>query len=634
MLRGAAAVVCLAGCLAAVALLAPAAEPAALAEQRNLDQKLRKILNAEQTAAGAIDLLWHETSKMPSAHRNEHRLLDGPKVGTLEGDEKVGATWSARMGLYLHTLNDLELPEAEELAPSNLDLHLYQNKATSSTEGALNARSVPEVRKNRRASAAVSPSTFASSARSSPLAAPLPALEKASVTAIRAAAAARVEKMMSSVKTQQAGTEQLVARVAKPQPSSFFNDALRNLAARKQPLARSHLKARTMMLAEAPEQHHVPDTEMAIRDAVADEGMGKEAALGDTLEGHWHAPMWPNGHDEGSPVLTSTIAAPGQGGEFAYGFPYDEAKLFAVDGATGDAIDGANATAASLDDVVDAAEAEAKEEKVPAAEGGSATPFYEGVGAGGNLGPKSQGGWNGNTLPPAMPDDAQREEWLKQRANGYSDEFSRAAQAISNSDHEQSMVRENSADEAEDGQQGAAEDSHVSTLRQNIAQFVGAFGGHAQQHNYALHSVQHETEKPAPANKAEAEASAMPGARQMLAARNPRRRSKTTGHTASRLVKMVQGDENLSDKEFLAKFKPKTVDEGEDFPCGWPGPPCAYPAGESTAGGFLGGLGPSHGFGAMNAKSIGNPAQLALANAPADTHTHTHTHKWVCGAGV
>jgi len=39
------------------------------------------------------------------------------------------------------------------------------------------------------------------------------------------------------------------------------------------------------------------------------------------------------------------------------------------------------------------------------------------------------------------------------------------------------------------------------------------------------------------------------------------------------------GADTLSDKDFLAKFKPKTVDEGEDFPCGWPGPPCADPGG-------------------------------------------------------
>ena len=36
---------------------------------------------------------------------------------------------------------------------------------------------------------------------------------------------------------------------------------------------------------------------------------------------------------------------------------------------------------------------------------------------------------------------------------------------------------------------------------------------------------------------------------------------------------------SVSDSRFLAQFKPATVDAGEDYPCGWPGPPCSDPGG-------------------------------------------------------
>ena len=71
-------------------------------------------------------------------------------------------------------------------------------------------------------------------------------------------------------------------------------------------------------------------------------------------------------------------------------------------------------------DIVDAAEEEAvQKSKAMAASGSSATPFYQGVGAGGEFGPSGVGGWDDKPTPPAMPDEEQREAWLQQRANGY-----------------------------------------------------------------------------------------------------------------------------------------------------------------------------------------------------------------------
>jgi len=306
-MRVPAAVLCLAGCFAAVALLVPSPDSSSLAVRarqesvHSLDRKLQKILDAEHTAAGAIDVMWHETDRMPDAQDRQ----DGPRTGL--GGDNGDSTWSAKMARSLETLNDLELPAAEQIAPSNLNLNLYHRKAGTTQA------TVEETRVQ-----AVAPST-----RSTISASQLPAPVAVSATAIRAAA--RVAKIMSSITRQETGTEQLVA---KPKPT-FFHDALQNLAARR----KTHLKARTMMLSAVPEggeKAEAAGTEMAIQDAVKDEGMGREDEFGDTLKGHWHAPMWPGGDDEGSPVLTSTIAAPGQGGEFAYGFPYDEAKLFAV----------------------------------------------------------------------------------------------------------------------------------------------------------------------------------------------------------------------------------------------------------------------------------------------------------------
>jgi len=322
-MRAAAAVLCLAGCFAAVALLVDPhpKESSSLAvrarqESReavhSLDRKLHRILDAEKTAAGAIDVLWRETNRMPDAQDRR----DGRRTGL--GGDNGDSTWSAKMARSLETLDDLELPAAEQIAPSNLDLNLYHQQA-GTTQATVEETRVEAIAPSTRAPWETRSTTVSASQ--------LPAPGAASATAIRAAA--RVAEIMSSVKRQETGTEQLVAK----QNPSFFHDALHNLAARQKPLARSHLKARTMMLSAAPEDSEKAEaagTEMAIQDAVKDEGMGREEEFGDTLKGHWHAPMWPNGDDEGSPVLTSTIAAPGQGGEFAYGFPYDEAKIFAV----------------------------------------------------------------------------------------------------------------------------------------------------------------------------------------------------------------------------------------------------------------------------------------------------------------
>ena len=74
----------------------------------SLDRKLSKILGAERTAAGAIDMLWKETNTMSSA-RSERKAV-GRRLGS--GGK---ASWSERMGKDLQRLNELELPEAEAL---------------------------------------------------------------------------------------------------------------------------------------------------------------------------------------------------------------------------------------------------------------------------------------------------------------------------------------------------------------------------------------------------------------------------------------------------------------------------------------------------------------------------------------
>jgi hypothetical protein len=498
------------------------------------------------------------------------------------GDEDSDGSWSSKMAQSLQRLSELTLPEAEAIAPTNLDLDVHQEEDDAAAPGsnklarsaALRTKQVGRLekeadteeekewdaaRRQRKGEKFVaSPASVRLKPALAALSAPKPAA--AAVSAVQAAAAARVQKVLGSVKRREAGTEQLVAMPR----ASFFEDAVNNLAA-AQKAPRSHLSGRTMMLADATPAggddtaEQAADTVGAFEDAVADGHEASEEQLGDTLQGQWHAPMWPGGSDEGSPVLTSTIAAPGQGGEYAYGFPYDEAKLFSLDGLNAPA---ANATGGGLGDVVEAAENEATDEGKPAAQQALAAPFYQGVGAGGQQGPSSEGGWNGNELPPAMPDDLKREGWLRTRANGFADEFSSAARAITHTGREQAMARENAQDEQADPTQGALEDSNISQLRARIAKFVGAFdtggaqplqGGEdggvvkASQGDHSLRSVQ--SQKLA-----------------IVAAKK----------VAERTAKL--SGEGIGDKEFLAKFKPPTVDEHEDFACGWPGPPCADPA--------------------------------------------------------
>jgi len=592
--RSAAALLCAATCAVGFCVLGPGAAPRELARGgavSSLDARLRKILNAEHQAAGAIDVLWRETNQEPAGHPYDplreaaaKSWPDGSRDKRMispGGDEDADGSWSAKMAQSLQRLNELTLPEAEAIAPTNLDLDVHQNEDDAAAPGsnklarsaAVRTQQVGRLEKEadteeekewdaaRRQRKGANFISSRSSVPRKPALAAVSVPASAAVSAVQAEAAARVQKVIGSVKRQEAGTQQLVATTR----ASFFEDAVNNLAAAKK-APRSHLSGRTMMLAdETPAggedtAEQAADTVVAVEDAVADGHDASEEQLGDTLQGHWHAPMWPGGSDEGSPVLTSTIAAPGQGGEYAYGFPYDEAKLFSLEGGNAPA---ANATGGGgLGDDVEAAENEATDEGKPGAQQVLAAPFYQGVGAGGQQGPSSQGGWNGNELPPAMPDDMKREEWLKTRANGFADEFSSAARAITHTGREQAMARENTQDEQADHTQGALEDSHISQLRANIAKFVAAFdtggaqplqggedGGavNASQGDHALRSVQ--SQKLA-----------------IVAAKK----------VAERTAKL--SDEGMGDKEFLAKFNPPRVDEHEDFACGWPGPPCADPA--------------------------------------------------------
>ena len=414
LLRPAATVICTLAAIAAVVLLVGPAEQlgtTTLVENKDaktqtrkpvlfdrLDDRLQEISGAEKTAAGAIDVLWKETDRLPAAA--EYDPHDRRDVDKLNDRVNGVATWSTRWRRVLEALNERELPEAEEIAPANLAAQWGQSKRDGV---ALSAR-------RQDAKEASSGANRDS------------ALE---------VAASRVAR----------------ARATKADVAPASSRALPSVVAKKS-VATARLKSRTMMLTEVPSadkegrngdagagagESEAGDTEMAIEDAMQDEHMGREEQLGDTLQGKWHAPMWPNGDDEGSPVLTSTIAAPGQGGEYAYGFPYDEAKLFSLDGAGGGNETGANASsteealeaspddAAEADgDIVDAAEEEAvQKSKAMAASGSSATPFYQGVGAGGEFGPSGVGGWDDKPTPPAMPDEEQREAWLQQRANGY-----------------------------------------------------------------------------------------------------------------------------------------------------------------------------------------------------------------------
>ena len=78
-----------------------------------------------------------------------------------------------------------------------------------------------------------------------------------------------------------------------------------------------------------------------------------------------------------------------------------------------------------------------------------------------------------------MPGDAEREAWLKQRGNGFSDEFSDAARSITVLKRDGAMQRENAADERADGQslqlQAPTVDPRIARQREKIAQFVSAF---------------------------------------------------------------------------------------------------------------------------------------------------------------
>lgn len=593
--RSAAALLCATACAVGICVLGPGAAPRELARGgavSSLDARLRKILNAEHQAAGAIDVLWRETNQEPAGHPYDplreaaaRSWPDGRRdIGMISrgGDGDSDGSWSSKMAQSLQRLSELTLPEAEAIAPTNLDLDVHQEEDDAAAPGsnklarsaAVRTKQVGRLekeadteeekewdaaRRQRKGEKFVaSPASVRLKPALAAVSAPKPAA--AAVSAVQAAADARVQKVLGSVKRREAGTEQLVAMPR----ASFCEDAVNNLAA-AQKAPRSHLSGRTMMLADATPAggddtaEQAADTVGAFEDAVADGHEASEEQLGDTLQGQWHAPMWPGGSDEGSPVLTSTIAAPGQGGEYAYGFPYDEAKLFSLDGLNAPA---ANATGGGLGDVVEAAENEATDEGKPAAQQALAAPFYQGVGAGGQQGPSSEGGWNGNELPPAMPDDLKREGWLRKRANGFVDEFSSAARAITHTGREQAMARENAQDEQADPTQGALEDSNISQLRARIAKFVGAFdtggaqplqGGEdggvvkASQGDHSLRSVQ--SQKLA-----------------IVAAKK----------VAERTAKL--SGEGIGDKEFLAKFKPPTVDEHEDFACGWPGPPCADPA--------------------------------------------------------
>ena len=166
------------------------------------------------------------------------------------------------MAQYLERLNELTVPEAAAVAnqagappqraPALADAHAPAAAAPMPRRAA-GPRAPP-----RAAAATVSAMHAAAAARVH--------LPKAAA-AVHAAAAGRVQKVLGNVKTQEAGTQQLVAEPR----ASFFQDAVNNLAAAKKP-AHSHLQARTMMLAAAAPptdnaEEQAADTQMAIEDA-------------------------------------------------------------------------------------------------------------------------------------------------------------------------------------------------------------------------------------------------------------------------------------------------------------------------------------------------------------------------------
>ena len=197
-----------------------------------------------------------------------------------------------------------------------------------------------------------------------------------------------------------------------------------------------------------------------------------------------------------------------------------------------------------------------------------------------------------------MPGDAEREAWLRHRANGFSDEFRDAARAISATKRNGAMQRENAADEKVDGQslrlQGAAGvDPQIERQREKIAQFVGAMAraglAAPKDEARARLMVMH--------GKAQSELlAAKTPAKQMLLATKSRAAALASASAiagAQQSLSSVAGAD--SDRDFLSKFATKdTVDHGEDFPCGWPGPACASPGGE-TGGGIMGGGNPRDG---------------------------------------
>ena len=588
---------------------------------KHLDGKINQILQAEHTAAGAIGVLSQETNMLPMARGFTPAARDEREGALAASLIPSSATsghkndWTDNMQEKLERLNEMQLVEAEQIAPSNLELH--PSKIHSAPEAAAHKPAAES--RHLAAASRVAHAIAASAAGAANTAAgPDGTTERDASTAvtIRAAAAARVAQALGGSSQKNAVSQQLAVAaegVKKVRPNT------------KNPTARSHLQARTMMLtAGAPtatmeqadageaEEHgndgaQVADTVMAIEDAMSDTGMGEEAKLGDTLEGRWHAPMWPGNSDEGSPVLTSTIAAPGQGGEYAYGFPYDEAKLFSLD--AGQNATDTNVTSEEADeDVVAAADDEDGAQAAHSSQG-----FYQGVGAGGSEGPGGGGGWGNKALPPRVPGEVQRETWLRTRGSGFTDEFYGAAKRLARKSRAHGLDGDAVYSTRQSGEGAGGKSARMASMRNKIAKFVGAFDVAA-----GRESVQTKD-----GSKAEAALLGGKGTRESLV------QSKTEGKAANAGAKdrgrlspeatLYRWEEShgvddrskgflavekkeaaaaaavaakklaasklkqVSDKEFLARFKPETVDNDEDYPCGWPGPPCSDPKGDEDA---------------------------------------------------
>ena len=592
---------------------------------KQLDGKINQILQAEHTAAGAIGVLSQETNMLPMARGFSPAARDEREGALAASFIPSSATsghkndWTDNMQEKLERLNEMQLLEAEQIAPSNLELH--PSKIHSAPEAAAHK---PAAESRHLATASHVAHTIAASGAGAANTAAGPdgtkklaGRDASAAVTIRAQAAARVAQALGGSSQKNAVSQQLAVAaegVKKVRPNT------------KNPTARSHLQARTMMLtARAPtatmeqadageaEEHgndraQVADTVMAIEDAMSDTGMGEEAKLGDTLEGRWHAPMWPGNSDEGSPVLTSTIAAPGQGGEYAYGFPYDEAKLFSLD--AGENATDTNVTSEEADeDVVAAAEDEDGAQAAHSSQG-----FYQGVGAGGNEGPGGGGGWGDKALPPRVPGEVQRETWLRTRGNGFTDEFYGAAKRLTRKSRAHGLDGAAAYSTREPGEGAGGKSARVASMRNKIAKFVGAFdaaagresvqakdgskaeaallGGKATQESL----VQSKTEGKAANAGAKDRERLSPEAtlyrweeshgvddrsKGFLA----EQKKEAAAAAAAVAAKKVAASKlkQVSDKEFLARFKPETVDNDEDYPCGWPGPPCSDPKGDEDA---------------------------------------------------